>query len=176
MENSEKINWGNLNEEKAKFIFEQAKEYLEKTLYVSDQLQNKAAILLGFGVTLMNGLVAYVIINENVFGLLWPVGLYIIALLVCNIYCIRVLLPTDYHGTGNLPERFLNDRVLQQNIDKITIGESENYTERAELNKKQNRRKAENLRIGIYIFTFAPILVGIIMIGPLISQIFKCLF
>jgi hypothetical protein len=157
MENTE-IDLENLTHEKASFIFEQAKEYLSKTIDVSDKIDQKAFTILGFSVVVMNGIIAYVFLQYQSLQciLLFPILLYLIAVIASNILLTLTIHPREWHMTGNSPESFLKNIVLKQDIKLIIIGEAQNYIERAKLNTKQNTIKAMYLKTALSIIVFSP--------------------
>lgn len=154
-----------MDEPKARFISEQAKEYLDKTLYVSDQLENKATILLGFTITIMIGVIAYFVSNYSV--LKWlsiPLSVYLIELLVCSVFLFLALIPANYWSSGSDPQRLLKTTEKDEDIVDFILAEALSYHSRIDNNIKNNLEKAGKVKAGIYIFMFAPILAAFVAI------------
>lgn len=165
MQNTE-IDWKNLDEPKAVFIFEQAKDYLEKTLYASDQLDNKAFILLGFSITFLTGTIGYILSQGISIGwLMLPLLAYALSLFVACVLLKSAIQPTKYHGTGNLPDAFLNTYILEQEHKYIVAGEAQNYANRCNDNNEANVGKRKKIDRALFILVFSPFIIFIICLA-----------
>ena len=165
MKNTE-IDWKNLDEPKATFIFEQAKDYLEKTLYASDQLDNKAFILLGFSVTFLTGTIGYILTQgASIGGLVWPLLAYALSLFVACLFLKSAIQPKKYHGTGNLPDAFLNTYILEQDCKYIIAGEAQNYANRCNDNTATNAGKRKKIDRALFILVFSPFIILIVCLA-----------
>jgi len=159
---NEQLDWKNLDKDKALFIFEQAREYLDKVLYASDQLDRKAFIILGFSVTFLAGVIGYIFTQWTRIGLLTlPLTIYALMLFIVCVILRGVINPTKYNASGNLPDAFLKNTILKQKIDYIIAGELKNYSKRCEENNAKNSEKRKNIYLALSILIYTPVILAV---------------
>lgn len=159
------IQWNNIPESLANFIFQQAKDHVTALIDISDKLDTKLYTILGISFALMNALIAYICTQQNINSkVLFACILYILALGIINLLLVLAIMPRRFQLIGKLPDKFLTVEVLKHTDQDIILGEANSYIVRAQKNRDQINKKSQVISWALYGLIFSPFLVGLIVL------------
>ncbi len=151
---------------KAELALEHSKQYLESTLRASDSLENKAFVLLGICVTLINAIIGYFIHlyleKPGTFPehplLFAYITTYLICLIVSALLFAATIWASEHAFVGNTPASFLDEEAADDTYFEAVEAEARSYTSRIGDNLGEVKKKGYMLASGIMILISAPIL------------------
>ena len=159
--------------EKADFIYENAKEYLQGTLETKKNLERKAILMLSF-IYAITTFVAFKmleiylktsslsIIDSHIKLSVFFIA-FIITYAIISIFVVKfVFSPKSEYTCGNLPKNIFEDESPYFPLMKI--GEALDYEVRIKHNLKQNEISARTIRICLNLIIILPIIEAVIIL------------
>lgn len=166
--------YNSISDEKANFIYDNAKEYLIHTINNRQDLQKKVVLLLSFIFSLTSFLFIKAIdiadaTNYPNFNSVRIVK-FIEAIIVCNLSVSLILTffgfyPKDQAVSGNEPNNLLKQDFIDQETRFIKIGEIIHYQESIDINSNSNWITALTLKISITLLVICPVLLYLFAFG-----------
>jgi len=162
-----------VNEQKARFILEQAKERLKNTFDSSDSLDRKTLTFFSLLSTLTTALLGFVSTQykpgSSIECQKWFViaPAFVLALIFGFLTWMltKNLRPVDYDTAGKAPQFIINDKVLQCDYDLLLMEEAIDYQNRIDKNDYTNQEKANRINNSLLGISIAFIIAVVVMIG-----------
>jgi len=159
------------NTERAKFIFEQAKDYVSSGVKASDTLDSKAFKIFGYTFVIFNALVAYIFANYNTLShpILFGLILYAVCLAIANFLLIKAVDLADFYITGNTIENLTDHTVEGLLYEELMMAEARGYTLRSNANKIANDKKVKKIAHALNILIYSlPVVILISLLSWII--------
>jgi hypothetical protein len=157
-----------LTESDARFYLEQAEKFLLDLIDAHKTIVDRTNTLLGLLITILTALIGYTVTKfETGFdrdNLRDAVLVVIAYMILCSIYLIKNIRPTNYMAIGSQPRSILVDHFFTEYIPKteriiyILSSEVERCQHKIDQNQEINNRKWKVYRNGIYILAAIPVI------------------
>lgn len=159
-----------LDNDRLRFIYEVGQKKLENTYQQGDIMYNRSLTIASVIIASISAIIGYLLTTVNSIEVL-VASFVTMALLVYTLVTIKPnLLPIKYNSTGCEPKFLVEDYIYDQEIDgkddewKLLYNRVVNCQHEIEINIKNNKDRADNLKDAIYAIFGIPVILIITLL------------
>ena len=165
--------------ETAKYILNEAKEFLNHTINESAKITNRAYSILSIYITFLSASCGYLIINHSKFnGKMYFVLVFVLIVALFIGFLFKITFPRKISYKGVEPFKLVKSPMLNDNIKKeskysiLILNEIKFTQTKIDFNKQLNNKRTEILK---YVMLFSPIILFVYFIVSFIIIInYQC--